>query len=52
MTPTTIYSVQMTAAEAALEHARDAGDVAAVLAALATMTRLVRQRYWAAKLAS
>jgi len=51
MSPTT-YTVQMTAAEMALKLARDAGDVAAMLAALATMTRLVRQRYWATKLAS
>jgi hypothetical protein len=51
MAPTT-YTVQMTAAETALKLARDAGDVAAMLAALATITRLTRQRYWAAKLAS
>jgi hypothetical protein len=51
MAPTT-YTVQLTAAETALKLARDAGDVAAMLAALATITRLVRQRYWAAKLAS
>jgi hypothetical protein len=51
MAPTT-YVVEMTAAEKALKLARDAGDVAAMLAALATITRLVRQRYWAAKLAS
>lgn len=52
MAPTTTYNVQLSAAETALKLARDAGDVAAMLAALATMTRLVRQRYWAAKLAS
>ena len=44
MSPTT-YTVQMTAAATALKLARDAGDGAAVLAALATMTRLVRQQY-------
>jgi tRNA threonylcarbamoyladenosine modification (KEOPS) complex Pcc1 subunit len=48
----TAYTVQMTAAETALKLARDAGDIAAMLAALATITRLVRVRYWAAKLAS
>ena len=47
----TAYTVQMTAAETALERARDVGDGAAMLAALATMTRLVRLRYGAAKLA-
>ena len=52
MTPTTAYNNQMTAAETALKLARDAGDGAAILAALATMTRLVRQQYWAGKLAS
>ena len=51
MSPTT-YTVQMTAAHTALKLARDAGDGAAVLAALATITRLIRQQYWAAKLAS
>jgi hypothetical protein len=51
MAPMT-YTVELTAAETALKLARDAGDVAAMLAALATITRLVRQRYWAAKLAS
>ena len=51
MSPTT-YTVQMTAAETALKLARDVGDVAAILAALATMTRLVRLQYGAAKLAS
>ena len=38
MAPTT-YTVQLTAAETALKMARDAGDVAAMLAALATITR-------------
>ena len=52
MAPTTTYNVQMSAAETALKLARDAGDGAAILAALATMTRLIRQRYWAGKLAS
>ena len=51
MAPTT-YTGQMTAAETALKLAREAGDGAAVLAALATITRLIRQQYWAAKLAS
>ena len=48
----TAYTVQMTAAETALKLARDAGDMAAMFAALAMMTRLVRLRYGAAKLAS
>jgi hypothetical protein len=39
------YAVQMAAAEKALELARETGDMAAVLAALATMTRLVRLQY-------
>ena len=51
MSPTT-YTVQMVAAATALKLARDVGDVAAILAALATMTRLVRLQYGAAKLAS
>lgn len=51
MAPTT-YTAQMAAAATALKLARDIGDGAAMLAALATMTRLVRLRYWAAKLAS
>ena len=51
MLPTN-YTVQITAAETALKLARDAGDGAAVLAALATITQLIRQQYWAAKLAS
>lgn len=51
MSPTA-YTVQMTAAETALRLARDAGDMAAMLAALATITRLVRLQYGAAKLAS
>ena len=51
MSPTT-YTVQMAAAEKALKLAREIGDVAATLAALATMTRLVRLQYGAAKLAS
>ena len=52
MTPTSQYMAQKTAAEAALKLARDAGDIAAMLAALSTMTRLVRLQYGAAKLAS
>ena len=48
----TTYAVQMAAAEKALKLARDIGDVAAMLAALATLTRLVRLQYGAAKLAS
>jgi len=51
MSPTA-YTVQMMAAESALKLARDTGDVAAILAALATITRLVRLQYGAAKLAS
>ena len=50
MAPST-YTVQITAAETALKLARDAGDVAAILAALATRTRLIRLQYWAGKLA-
>ena len=42
----------MAAAATALKRARDVDDVAATLAALATMTRLVRLQYSAAKLAS
>ena len=49
--PTT-YTAQMAAATMALRLARDVGDIAAILAALATMTRLVRLQYGAAKLAS
>jgi hypothetical protein len=52
MSPTTAYNVQISAAETALKLARDARDIAAILAALSTMTRLLRQRYWAGKLAS
>jgi tRNA threonylcarbamoyladenosine modification (KEOPS) complex Pcc1 subunit len=52
MTPTAKYDAQMTAAETALALARNAGDIAAMLAALSTMTRLVRLQYGAAKLAS
>jgi hypothetical protein len=51
MSPTT-YTVQMAAAATALKLARDVDDVAATLAALAAMTRLVRLQYGAAKLAS
>lgn len=51
MSPTA-YKAQMIAAEMALKLARDVGDVAAMLAALATMTRLVRLQYGALKLAS
>jgi hypothetical protein len=56
MTPTTYtvhtYTTQMAAAATALKLARDVDDGAAILAALATMTRLVRLQYGAAKLAS
>jgi hypothetical protein len=56
MSPTTYkthtYTAQMTAAAAALKLARDVDDGAAILAALATMTRLVRLQYGALKLAS
>ncbi len=51
MSPTT-YMVQMAAAEKALWLAREIGDGAAILAAAAMMTRLVRLQYGAAKLAS
>ncbi len=51
MSPTT-YTAQMAAAATALKIARDVDDIAATLAALATMTRLVRLQYGAAKLAS
>jgi hypothetical protein len=44
MSPTA-YAVQMAAAEKALMLARDVGDLAAMLAALATMTRIVRLQY-------
>jgi hypothetical protein len=46
------YAVQMAAAEKALMLARDVGDLAAMLAALSTMTRIVRLQYGMAKLAS
>jgi hypothetical protein len=39
------YAVQMAAAEKALMLARDVGDLAAMLAALSTMTRIVRMQY-------
>jgi hypothetical protein len=56
MTPTTYtvhtYTTQMAAAATALKLARDVDDGAAILAALATMTRLVRLQYGAAKLVS
>jgi len=48
----TSYAVQTASAEKALKLAHEIGDGAAMLAALATMTRLVRLQYGAAKLAS
>jgi len=48
----TTYAVQMASAEKTLKLAHEIGDGAAMLAALATMTRLVRLQYGAAKLAS
>ncbi len=48
----TTYAVQMASAEKALKLARDIGDGAAILAALAMMTRVVRLQYGAAKVAS